>query len=301
MVEGRGSIGNLWPPRLYIASTTFTVVGCGIFLYCWLPYLLDQLRGNVPLPELTPIERSALLVLVAENRPLKEVDLFRTFGIRMKARHRETLKSLGLIETKLRPITHSLTKSGWEWAQAQTEAARPKGTSGQGALYALLSAVGRYARRHGFSLSEIFAEENVPSRFQAEVPLLPSGRTEKQMLQDAELVETDEALALLLQDQPVVSRALSNLSKRAPPELRREVQATKNAINLILQWGNRAAEKRGIAAIGAQGEKVEFDPGLYETEDSVTIGAPAIVRQTAIVRKTSSGPLVLARGKVSTT
>jgi hypothetical protein len=259
--------------------------------------------------KLSLIERNVLLVLMAENRPLKEsADLKDRHGISMNKRHREALRKQGLIETTPGPFTHKLTRRGWDWAKAETEAPRPRGTSGQGALYAVLSAVGEYVRQNGLKLDQIFHEKEKAGQTDISAngatpgdnaPALPSGRTHAQMLQDADLAEVDEALALLLQDQPVVDRALLRLSKKATPALKIEIEGAKNAINLILQWGRRAAEKRSIIAIGGQGEEVNFDPILYETDEPTKTGSRVLVRRSPIVRKTASGDLVIARGSAS--
>ncbi|MGO9475538.1 MAG: hypothetical protein ACLPWS_19355 [Rhodomicrobium sp.] len=119
------------------------------------------------------------------------------------------------------------------------------------------------------------------------------------MLQDAELAEVDEALALLLQDQPVVDRAMLRLGKKATPALQTEIEGAKNAINLVLQWGHRAAAKRSIVTVAAQGNEVNFDPILYEADEPTKTGARVLVRRTAVVRRTGSGDLVLARGSAS--
>ncbi len=260
--------------------------------------------------ELTLIERNVLLVLMAENRPLREAaDLRQRHGIAMTKKHREALQKLGLIETAPNPFTHKLTKSGWDRVISETQAARPTGTSGQGALYAVLSAIGQYADRNGLTLRQIFQEPAEPDQkthrksngaaIDAPAALLPTGRTQHQMLQEAELADVDEALALLLQDQPVVDRALSRLSKKAEPGLKNEIEGTKNAVNLVLQWGRRAAEKRLISAVSGQGEEADFDPVLYEMDEPVKAGSRIIVRRAPIVRKTQSGELVIARGSAS--
>ncbi len=119
------------------------------------------------------------------------------------------------------------------------------------------------------------------------------------MLQDAELAEVDEALALLLQDQPVVDRALMRLDKKAGPALQNEIEGVKNAIALILQWGRRAAAKRSIITVADQGDEVTFDPILYETDEPTKTGSRVLVRRTPIVRRTSSGEFVIARGRAS--
>lgn len=267
-------------------------------------------KGITAVPELTPTERNVLLVLMAESRPLKEkADLRARFGIAMTRKHRDSLRKLGLIETTRRPFTHSLTRRGWDWVNAQTQSERPKGTSGQGALYAVLGALGRYAKRNALTLGQIFhptAEHPHAAQAHraktvaaADAALLPSGRTQSQMLQDAELAEVDEALALLLQDQPVVERALSRLDKKAEPALRDEVEAVRNAVGLILQWGRRAASKRSIVTVAGQGEEVTFDPLLYEADEPTKTGSRVLVRRTPIVRRTNSGEFVISRGRAS--
>ncbi len=266
--------------------------------------------GNVVLPQLTPVERNALLVLMAESRPLKErADLQSRFGISITKKHRESLRKLGLIETTRAPLTHTLTRRGWEWANAQMRVPRPKGASGQGALYAILSALGRYSKQNRLTLAQIFQltdgfahaadGQNHELNSDRASPRLPSGRTQSQMLQDAELAEVDEALALLLQDQPVVARAMQRLDKKATPALQNEIEGAKNAISLILQWGRRAAAKRSIVTVGDQGDQVAFDPILYEADEPTKTGTRVLVRRTPVVRKTGSGELVLARGRAS--
>jgi hypothetical protein len=100
-------------------------------------------QGKVHIAELTPVERNVLLVLMAESRPLKErAELLSRFGIAMTKKHRDSLRKLGFIETGRNPFTHSLTRRGWEWVTAQTQSPRPKGATGQGALYAVLGARG---------------------------------------------------------------------------------------------------------------------------------------------------------------
>src|SRR5208337_4477172 len=69
--------------------------------------------ANIAVPDLTPVERNALLVLMAESRPLKEkADLQRRFGIAMSKKHRESLLRQGLIETTRSPFTHNAARMG---------------------------------------------------------------------------------------------------------------------------------------------------------------------------------------------
>jgi len=248
---------------------------------------------------------------MAESRPLKEnADLRRRFGITMTSKHRETLQRLGLIESSKNPFIHRLTQRGWEWAEEQTRSPRPNGTTGQGALYAVLDALGRYTLSNGLTLQQIFLpakngsqatsiRESDAANSAANSSLLPSGRTQIQMLKDAELAEVDEALALLLQDQPVVDRAFLRLDKKAGTALQSEIDGVKNAVNLILQWGRRAASKRSIVRVGDQGQEVDFDPLLYESDEPTPAGSRVLVQRTPVVRKTSLGESVITRGRAS--
>src|SRR5258707_14414923 len=96
-------------------------------------------RKSMSVAELTPVERGAVLVLMANGRPLKEsADLKAVYGLALKPNHRTKLQRLGLIETTKKPWTHVLSEKGWQWAKGQLSAARPKGLMGMGPLYALL-------------------------------------------------------------------------------------------------------------------------------------------------------------------
>ena len=107
--------------------------------------------------ELTPIERGALLVLMAEGRPLKErAELKGIHGIALEASHRSKLQRLGLIQTTKKPFTHSLSEEGWQWARKEIGAPKPKGVMGTGALYSVLGGLRRYIDRHGIGLEGVF-------------------------------------------------------------------------------------------------------------------------------------------------
>jgi hypothetical protein len=72
----------------------------------------------MPTTDLTPVERGALLVLMAEARPLKESsELKAVHGIALKGSHRAKLRRLGLINTTENPFIHSLSEKGWQWAR----------------------------------------------------------------------------------------------------------------------------------------------------------------------------------------
>jgi len=257
--------------------------------------------------ELSRVERNVLLVLFSENRPLGErCDLHQIFGISMAKRHREKLIGLGYIHTTERPFVHSITEAGRAWLVEQTKAQIQEQTWHRSALFVMW----RFAESRGISLSDIFksaaglANGSIDANGQTRElgsKLLPSGRTQTQMTMDADMKEVDEALALMLQDQPVIDRALTRLNQKASPTLQNELESTRRAINLVLQWGRRAADKRSIVTVGSQGEAVAFDPFLYETDEPTKTGALVQVRRAAVVRKTSTGDLILARGQAEPT
>lgn len=255
--------------------------------------------------ELTRVERNVLLILYSENRPLGErSDLERTFGISMAKRHREKLLGLGLIHSSQQPFAHSITKAGRDWVAAQMRAQTTKVGWHKSALFVMW----KYASSKGIPLGEFFRETDRDDKArkytngQTKEPgleKLPSGRTQAEMLQDADMKEVDEALALMLQDQPVIDKALSRLSQKASPTLQNELEGAKRAIKLVLQWGHRAAHKRSIVLMGNQGEEVAFDPLLYQSDEPTKAGARVQVRRAAVVRKTITGDLILARGQTA--
>ncbi len=104
----------------------------------------------MPTPSLTPVERGALFVLMAEGRPLKESSELKVIhGIGLRPTHRTKLQRLGLIHTTKKPVfTHALSEKGWLWARDQMTAAKPKGQIGAGALYSLLHGLQKHIERH---------------------------------------------------------------------------------------------------------------------------------------------------------
>lgn len=105
---------------------------------------------------LTPFERGALIVLMAEGRPLRDRDLKGVHGITLAPRHRTRLHCLGLINISAKPLTYALSQKGWQWASHELSARRPDGEMGAGALYAVLNALDRYLDRHHHTLAHVF-------------------------------------------------------------------------------------------------------------------------------------------------
>jgi chromosome segregation and condensation protein ScpB len=236
--------------------------------------------------ELKLVERAVLLALMAAGEPLREsADLTTRLGINVKKVHRDQLLELALITTTPRPLTYALTEKGWAWTREELRAPRPKGIMGQGALYAVLHGLGRYSDRSGLSLPEIFCDA---------APSTPKPAPGPELLyRDAAIVEVDKSLALALQDEPVLLRAIARVAASKEGDL-----PTEAASKLVMQWVKRAAELRRIAPVQEQGDTVTFDPLLHDSDDAIDEGESVIVRKAPITRGRGSDCLVLARGKV---
>lgn len=109
--------------------------------------------------ELTFVERTTLLVLMAESRPLKLTEL-RTLGSELSAKSREKLLGAELIgvEKVGRGIVVDLTDKGWARGSQEFGAPTPSQASRSGGrtLYTLLRAMRRYFDRVGIEPNEVF-------------------------------------------------------------------------------------------------------------------------------------------------
>jgi hypothetical protein len=239
--------------------------------------------------DLTPVERGALLALMAAGRPLKENSELRAIhGIALKENHRKKLQSLGLIDTVKKPVlVHSLSKKGWQWAREEIAASTPKGTMGMGALYAVLGGLRRYIERQGCQLEDVFvkAETNGVDRA-------------RQHLQEAAWSEADEALGQALQDIPIFTKAIEALQQAASKELNGLVKRTSGAAKLVLQSVRHAGRKRELSLATEVGTETTFDPVLHRSDDDPRPGDRVRVRKPPIVRGPASARVVVLLGEV---
>src|SRR5260221_5612824 len=96
---------------------------------------------------------------MANGRPLREsADLKAVYNLVLKPGHRTKLQRLGLIKTTEKPFTHVLSEKGWQWAEEQLSAARPKGQMGMGPLYALLHGFHKHIEPHRYTLPDVLSE-----------------------------------------------------------------------------------------------------------------------------------------------
>jgi hypothetical protein len=238
--------------------------------------------------ELTPVERGALFVLMANGRPLREsADLKAVYNLVLKPGHRTKLQRLGLIKTTERPFTHALSPKGWQWAEEQLSAARPKGQMGMGPLYALLHGLRKHIERHRYSLMDVFSE---------------SGKTPddgaRHDMENAAWAEADEALAQALQDMSVFNRAINKLQEAAQDHMSELAKRTASASNLVLQSVRQAARKRELSFAAEEGGETTFDPVMHRSDEELNVGAAVRIRKAPIIRGPAKLGIVVLAGEV---
>ncbi len=248
---------------------------------------------------LTPIERSALFVLMAENRPLREsADLESRHGVALTAAHRKKLQRLGLISTTSKPYTHTLTKKGWAWVEREAGSPRPAGQMNMGALYAVMAALSEQAKRSGVPLAKLFDPDARIDGGSATSSEERSGSTGNGAIAQAAWSEADESLALALQDMAKLDRALERLRSDVGEKHAKAVKRAEGAVKLVTQWVRQAARQRLVSVTAASGDEISFDPVHYVSDDAVPEGARVRVRKPSVVRGDGPASVVVARGEV---
>jgi hypothetical protein len=254
--------------------------------------------------DLTPVERGALLALMAAGRPLKEnSELKRVHGIALNVSHRKKLQDLGLIDTVQKPLRHSLSAKGWQWARDEVAAPVPKGTMGMGALYAVLGGVRRYVEQHGYRLEDVFVATESKRQPAPKSQKAPKSESEpqdrsRQHIQDAAWSEADEALGQALQDMPVLMKAIDALQQGAPKELTGLVKRTSGAAKLVLQSVRHAGRKRELSPATDAGSETTFDPVMHRSDEAPQPGDRVRVRKPPIVRGPENARVVVLQGEV---
>jgi hypothetical protein len=112
--------------------------------------------------DLTGTERSVLLVLMAEARPVPNPDLL-ALGPKLDKPGRDKLNRLGLIESDRSGgrFVHELTDGGWRLCHDILAAGPPLRSTGPAkTLYTVLGALDRYLRRADLSLADLFGSED---------------------------------------------------------------------------------------------------------------------------------------------
>jgi hypothetical protein len=111
--------------------------------------------------DLTPTESAILVVLLAENREIRNTDLQAVFGFELKKPSREKLNRLDYVRTTTdgRVMVHRLGDAAWDRFRQPLnfDGARPRAFGA--ALGSLLAAVQRDLERNNRSLAMAFAPE----------------------------------------------------------------------------------------------------------------------------------------------
>ena len=243
----------------------------------------------MPTPSLTPVERGALFVLMAEGRPLKESsELKAIHGIGLRPTHRTKLQRLGLIHTTKKPVfTHALSEKGWQWARDQMTAAKPKGQIGAGALYSLLHGLQKHIERHGYSLEDVFGKSSQNG-----------SDSSRQHTREAAWSEADEALGQALQDMPVFTKAIEALQKASLANFDGLIKRTSAAAKLVLQSVRHAGRKRELALALDPGVETAFDPTMHRSDDTPQPGDRVRIRKPPVIRGPASAKVVVLMGEV---
>jgi hypothetical protein len=111
--------------------------------------------------DLTGTERSVLLVLMAEARPVPNPDLV-ALGPKLDKAGRDKLNQEGLIESNRSGgrFVHELTDRGWRLCHDILAAGPPPRSTGPAkTLYTVLGAIDRYLRRADLSLADMFGSD----------------------------------------------------------------------------------------------------------------------------------------------
>ena len=111
--------------------------------------------------DLTGTERSVLLVLMAESRPVTNPDLL-ALGPKLDKPGRDNLNKLGLIESERSGgrFVHELTDRGWRLCHDILAAGPPPRSTGPAkTLYTVLGAIDRYLHRADLSLADVFGAD----------------------------------------------------------------------------------------------------------------------------------------------
>lgn len=265
----------------------------------------------MPATDLTPVERGALFVLMAEGRPLKEnSELKEVYGLALKASHRSKLQRLGLIHTIKDPFfTHSLSEKGWQWLKEETAAPKPKGIMGMGALYAVLHGLRRHAERNGLRLEDVFGK-TAPDSEGATEPVGASANVKesenatareglsRQHVHEAAWGEADEALSQALQDIPVFTKAIEALQQASPSDLDGLVKRTSAAGKLVMQSVRHAGRKRELELVMEPGTEAVFDPTLHRSDDVLQPGDRIRIRKPPVMRGSANARIVIIPGEV---
>jgi len=117
----------------------------------------------MPGDDLTPVQRSVLLILMAEAREVPNAYLTKDLKLTLKKPARDGLRNRGLVTERKNSgrVYLELADQGWRWCREQAGAeVPPRAGHGGAAAYAILAGLERYLDRHpALALPDLFTRE----------------------------------------------------------------------------------------------------------------------------------------------
>ena len=246
--------------------------------------------------ELTPVERSVLVALMAAGGTLKEnAELAGRYGLKMTASHRKTLSGLGLVKTTRSPFTHTLTDEGWAFLASEFPLDVPRDMVKLGGMNALVAGVQRACEANGLSLAGFFAgKAGKPAKTKAEK------KAPEDAVAEAAWSESEEALAMALQDMTAFAARLERQARAAGDDQAQVFkQLSLNAEN-VLQSVRQAARKRDLDLAFEPGAEAGYDAAMFDCYEEMDDGEAALVVKQPVIKHTAPDQsIVVLRGLAS--
>jgi hypothetical protein len=108
-------------------------------------------------------ERAVLFVLMGEAREVSNSELAERVGFRLDGKERRKLNDRKLVDSRMvkRTYAHELTDAGWDWCATHlSEGPQGRGSSMEGALFAVLGGLARYLEHSEKSLADVFQQHD---------------------------------------------------------------------------------------------------------------------------------------------
>jgi hypothetical protein len=130
------------------------------------PFSIIMKGYGMPDKGLTSVQRSVLMILMAEAREVPNATLTNQYRLKLDKKYRDDLEGRGQIKVRRsgQPVFLELTEPGWLWCSEQDWAEVPAGSGhGSSAAYAILAGLLRNLHRLGKStIPELFTRSDQP-------------------------------------------------------------------------------------------------------------------------------------------
>ena len=255
--------------------------------------------------DLTPVERGVLVALMAAGGRLKEnADLTGRYQIRMTPAHRKKLADLGLVKTSSKPFTHTLTDEGWAFMADGFPVDVPREAMKLGPMNALILAIRKSAGSDAQAIRAFFTGKSPGGQARAvhkeASPPPPAPPTLEADLSNAAWSDSEEALAMALQDIPAFAARMSALERTIGEDQKSLLKQLSLNAGSIFQNVRSAARKRSLETMFERGEETGFDPVHFDCFEEIDEGKPAIVMKQPVVKHTAPDrKIVVLRGLAS--